>query len=517
MRVVTATQMAAIDHDTIAAGTPGLELMERAGRAICDALDEGGWLDDGGPIVIVCGKGNNGGDGFVMARVLAESDLDIRVLMLAPRDELSEDSRANHDRLPRSVRVVAGERENWADQMREEAAQATLVVDAVFGTGIEPPLREPYSSLFAAMNAAPAPVVAVDIPSGVSGDDGDADPSAVVADLTITMGSPKLGLLVPPGRDHVGELHVVDIGFPEDVVARHAADWHILGLDDYRAMLPARSSDMHKYDMGCLLAVAGSRPYAGASQLCGLGALRSGVGLLTMMVPEGIETALRVGLPEAILRVMPATNAGTLAPVMVQEEDALLLKKTAVAVGPGLGADKDTDGWVCRFAERCQLPLVLDADGLGAFARQNRTLRFESKNVVLTPHAGELARLTGVTADQIVARRLELAPELAARWQAVLVLKGSPTVIGLPSGKTVINPCGDDTLARGGTGDVLTGVIGSLLAQGCPAAEAAMLGVFLHGLAGDVAAEAMGRRGALVREIADGVAVVLRELGESRG
>ncbi len=237
--------------------------------------------------------------------------------------------------------------------------------------------------------------------------------------------------------------------------------------------------------------MAGSRAYSGAAVLCGLGALRSGVGLLTMLVPEGLDTALRVALPEAILRVLPATQAGTLAPLMVQDEDDLLWKKTALAVGPGLGTDRQTDGWVCRLVERCALPLVLDADGLGAFARQNLTPRFASAEVVLTPHAGELARLLGVTADEVVSRRMDLVPELAARWQAVLLLKGSPTVIGTPAGEVYVNPSGDDVLARGGTGDVLTGVIGSLLAQGSSARDAALLGALVHGLAGDAAAAAM--------------------------
>lgn len=512
MRIVTARQMAAIDRDTIEAGTPGLELMERAGRALCDQLDAGGWLDDDGPVLAVCGKGNNGGDGLVLARLLCEVGVACRVLLLGARDRLSQSARTNLDRLPRSVTLLEADAERWCEQFAELSAGCTLVIDAVFGTGIQPPLRAPYPELFAAMTTAPIPLVAVDIPSGVSGDDGAADPDAVAADATITVGLPKLGLMLPPGRDHVGELHVVDIGFDEATIARHAAPWHVLGLQDYCDLLPVRPTDTHKYEVGCLLAAAGSRAFAGAAQLCGLGALRSGVGLLTMLVPEGLETSLRVALPEAIVSAQPATPAGTLAPLMVQDEDDILWKKTALAVGPGLGSHRDTDAWVVRLAERCALPLVLDADGLGAFGRQNRTPHFVSDQVVLTPHAGELARLLGSTADEVVARRLELVPELAAQWGAVLVLKGSPTVIGLPSGEVFLNPSGDDTLARGGSGDVLTGVIGSLLAQGQTAAEAALLGCLVHGMAGDVAAGVAGRRGARVTEIADGVAVVLAEM-----
>lgn len=512
LRLVTARQMAAIDHQTIAAGTPGLELMERAGKALCEALDEGGWLEPDAPILIVCGKGNNGGDGLVMARHLAITGWPVRVLLLAGPDSLSAEARTNLERLPDAVTMIEGESGRWPAQLNDAAAGCGLVLDAIFGTGIAPPLRDPYPELLAAINELAVPVVAIDVPSGVSADDGSADPDAIVADATITVGLPKLGLILPPGRDHVGQLAVVDIGFSAGTIAAHASPWFLPTLADYLAMLPDRPSDLHKYQAGCLLAIAGSRAYAGAAQLCGLGALRSGVGLLTHLVPEGLAPALRTGLPEAIVHEVPATGRGTIAPIMVQDEDDLLWKKDALAIGPGLGTDAETDAWICRLVERCELPLVLDADGLGAFARLGRTPSFAASEVVLTPHAGELGRLLGTNADEVLARRFDLAAELTERWQAVLVLKGSPTVIGCPGGEVVVNTSGDDTLARGGTGDVLTGVIGSLLAQGAPATAAAQLGAWVHGLAGEVAASTRGRRGALVREIADGVATVLAEL-----
>ena len=509
MRVCTATQMAAIDRDTIAAGTPGLELMERAGGALCDALDAGGWLDPQAAVGIVCGKGNNGGDGLVMARLLAESGLAVRVLLLAAREDLSADARANLDRLPAGVPVTPGDRARWPAQVAELAAGCGVLVDAVFGTGIQPPLRDPYPALLDAINAAGVPVVAVDVPSGVSGDDGAADPRAVTADATITVGLPKLGLLLPPGRDHTGTLSVVDIGFADEMVARHAPDWHLATLADYAAMLPDRPSDTHKYRVGCLLVLAGSRRYSGAAQLTGLGALRSGVGLLTLGVPASVETALRVGLPEAILRPLPETAAGTFAPLSVDALEDLLARQDALAIGPGLGSDPETDQWVFDLVRDRRRPLVLDADALSVYGRLGRPPSFATDQVVLTPHPGELARMTGLETARIAESRLELVPELARRWQAVLLLKGSPTLIGLPDGRLFVNPSGDDALARGGAGDVLTGLIGGLLAQGCPAAEAALLGAMVHGLAGEAAAREHGRRGVLAREIADAVAPVL--------
>jgi NAD(P)H-hydrate epimerase len=507
MRVCTATQMTAIDRETIAAGTPGRELMERAGHALCDALDAGGWLPRDAPVAIVCGKGNNGGDGLVMARLLSEAGLAVRVLLLAPRDDLSEDARANCDRLPRSVTVTAGDRGRWPEQVRELTAGCGLVVDAVFGTGITPPLRAPYDALCRAIGDSAAPVVAVDVPSGVDGDDGSADPSAVTADATLTVGLPKLGLLLPPGRDHTGQLAVVDIGFADELCARHARDWHLPTLADARAMLPARPSDTYKTAVGSLLVLAGSAAYGGAPQLTALGALRAGVGMLHLGCVEALLDSLRTAVPEAIAHPLAGTPAGTLA--LPEDPLALASGMDAVALGPGLGDHPATDRGVVALATGSEQPLVVDADGLNAFARLGRAPAFASEHVVMTPHPGELARLLGSTPGEVVARRLELVPELAQRWQVVLLLKGSPTLIGLPDGSLWLNPSGDDALARGGAGDVLTGVIGALLAQGCPAADAARLGALVHGLAGEHAAAGRGRRGVLTREIAEAVATVL--------
>jgi hydroxyethylthiazole kinase-like uncharacterized protein yjeF len=237
--------------------------------------------------------------------------------------------------------------------------------------------------------------------------------------------------------------------------------------------------------------------------------------MLTVGAAVGLETALRVGLPEAILRPLPETAAGTLAPLDGPVLADLLARQDAVALGPGLGDDPTTDAWVCDLLAALDRPLVADADALSAFGRLGRAPAFASPEVVLTPHPGELSRLTGLSAEDIVRRRLDLVPELAARWNVVLLLKGSPTLVGLPDGRVFINPSGDDALARGGSGDVLTGLIGALLAQGCPAADAALLGALVHGLAGEAAAAQHGRRGVLVREIAHEVAHVLETLEQA--
>jgi len=513
MRVATAREMAAIDRATIDGGVPGEELMERAGREIVRALlDLFPEIAPPAGVAICCGKGNNGGDGLVMARLLDNLGFAVRVLLLGLPEDLSPGARRNHDRLPPGVAVVSVPPEEWADRWRALCADCDLAVDAVFGTGITPPVGAAHAALFAAFAELPIPVLAVDVPSGVAGDSGRVDPIAVRADATVTVGLPKLGLLLPPGRDHVGELAVVDIGFDAGLVREHTADRHWLPPGELAALLPPRPTDGHKYRFGTVLVVAGSRAYGGAAALAGLGALRSGAGLVAVAAPAPLETALRATLPEALVTALPATPAGTIAPLGREEAERLLARRHAVAVGPGLGDDPSTDAWAVEFLAGLALPAVVDADALSACARLGREPRFGGREVVITPHAGELARLAGVRPADVERRRLELAPELARRWNAVLLLKGSPSVVATPDGALAINGSGHDALAHGGTGDVLTGLVGGLLAQGCPARDAAVLGAWLHGRAGEIAAAGRSRRAVLAREVADALPEAFADL-----
>ncbi|MGD9547194.1 MAG: NAD(P)H-hydrate dehydratase [Candidatus Krumholzibacteriia bacterium] len=510
MRVCTSAQMAAIDRETIEGGVSGLELMERAGGAMTEVL-----LDfladedlDGGALVLV-GKGNNGGDGLVVARLLEGEGLDVTVMLLARPGDLQPDAGANFKRLPRSVEVVMVEPSDWAETFEELSEGACVVVDAVFGTGVKPPLRAEYATLFRAVNDAGMPCVALDVPSGVCGDDGRVDPVAVACDLTITVGLPKLGLLQAPGRDFTGDIEVVDIGFPEEVCNRHAPDIHYLEREDYAALLPARPSWAHKYRFGKALLVAGSRSFGGAAHLAALGALRSGAGLVTLAAPDCLEIALRGGLPEVLQRPLPCTETGTIAAPGDGAWADLLAGQSALGIGPGLDADEATDAWLIGALETCPLPLVVDADALGAFARCEIRPRFAHGHVIMTPHPGEFSRLWGLPVVEVQARRFELAAQAAAAWNAVVMLKGSPTVIAAPDGRVFINPSGDDALARGGSGDVLTGLLAGLLAQGMPALAAALLGAYVHGLAGSLAATEAGSRSVLVREAAAALGPVL--------
>jgi len=508
MRVCTAHQMAAIDADTIAAGTSGHELMERAGAAMADGVLQ--FLDNSaealqqtggawGRVLILCGKGNNGGDGLVVARFLSKAGLSVAVMMMADRCDLSADTCRNYDLLPSGVDVLHPARNHWVGAIGPLLDEADVVVDSIFGTGITPPLRPPFVELISTINDSGVPSVALDIPSGVDGNDGRVDPVALAADLTITVGLPKRGLLLAPGRDFSGEIQVVDIGFPKEICNRHSSDHHWLSRHEYLGLLPPRPTDSHKYHFGRLAILAGSRTYGGAAHLAGLGALRSGVGLVKMAVPMELVESTRVGLPEALAVGLATTESGTIESVPGTMMDHLLESQNAVVLGPGLDAHEATDAWVVDFLGKLDLPVVVDADGLGAFSRLGHELNFGHESVVLTPHAGELARLVGMSSAEVLARRFDLIPELAARWGVVLMLKGAPSLIAAPDGRLFINPSGDD---RGGSGDVLSGLIGGLLAQGSPALEAALLGAFVHGLAGTLASENSSPRSVLVRETA---------------
>ena len=513
MRIATAAQMSEIDRVTIAGGVAGLDLMECAGREMTwQLLREYPDLEPPMPVAVVCGKGNNGGDGLVVARHLDDLGYDVTVMLLAEPAALSPEASANLERLPASVARETPPREAWAERAVDLSVESELVIDAVFGTGIAPPVRGDYVPLFEALNAGCAPVLSLDIPSGVSGDDGAVDPVAVRADATITVGLPKLGLLLTPGREYVGRLSVVDIGFEDAVCEAHTDDRHYLLPEDYADLLPARPADLHKYRAGTVAVVGGSRRLGGAVLLATLGALRSGAGLVTAVLPDLHAAAAPAVVPEALIRPWPVDAAGGLAPSAAELDD-LAARQDALAIGPGLGDAHVTDAWLLDRLAAETRPLVVDADGLSAFARAGRAPAFAHGRVVLTPHAGELARLSGIDSARLAAERFDLIPELARRWNVVLLAKGAPTLVAAPDGPLVVNPTGHDALAHGGTGDVLTGLIGGLLAQGLDAFDAALLGAWLHGRAGEIIAEASGtRRCLLARELADALPLAFAEL-----
>jgi ADP-dependent NAD(P)H-hydrate dehydratase / NAD(P)H-hydrate epimerase len=497
---VTAAEMRAIDQGTIEAGTPGLRLMERAGEAVVLVLrrELGAALRHG--TLVVAGRGNNGGDGLVVARLLRRRRSKVEVVLVGERGALSPDAAANLRRLERAGgRVIALDRIG-IDGFVARLRRAGVVVDALFGTGIRSPLDARSIAVIEAMNAAGAPVVAVDVPSGLDADRGVALESAVQATLTVTFAFPKVGLLVHPGVDLAGDVVVADIGIAAAAVdavrPRHA----LLTGGFLPTRIPLRAPDSHKGTYGHLLVIGGSRGKIGAVAIAARAAFRSGAGLVTVAGASRDLGHVLAVTPEVMTAALPERGEEPLATKAPRAIEALLAGKSAVVVGPGLGTGEGAER-VLRTVLAADLPVVVDADGLNLLAADVGSLRERDAPTVLTPHPGEMARLVGRSTEDVQVDRLALARVLAAESRTVVVLKGSRTIVASPHGDVAINPSGNPGMATGGMGDALAGILGSLLAQGLPPFDAAAAAVHWHGLAGDRVARRHGEAGILASDV----------------
>lgn len=514
MRVLTSEQMQRVDAETIATVCPGVDLMERAGRGCAEFIlhEFGAGVAPGNAAAhasIFCGAGNNGGDGLVIARWLAEANWSVSVHLFHPAERLTPDAQRNHQRLMSMAARGAGvtfydvSDPDWIAQALDDVASARVLVDAMLGTGVSGSPRGALVDAIRLIGDADVPVVSVDIPSGVNGSTGETPGEAVMAAHTLTIGAPKIGTLFHPGRQHCGRVHVIDIGFPDEIIDKHADAVQLLDLQAAAARLPYRAPDAHKFGAGILLVVAGSRQYRGAALLAAEAGLRSGAGMVYLGVPASIHDAVDVALREAITVALPETADGTVAPGALATLGPYLERAHALVVGPGLGRTQETDRFVEDLVRAAAVPVVMDADAIHAFAgRPAAIAEFAGEApVVLTPHAGELARLLGESVVDAAGARLAAARDIAGRFGVTLVYKGAPTLVSAPGEDVWINTSGSSALATGGTGDVLAGLIGGMLAQGASPLDAALVGCLLHGRAGEAAAEDLGKRGAIAGDL----------------
>jgi hydroxyethylthiazole kinase-like uncharacterized protein yjeF len=504
--VLTPEEAAALDRETQAGATTAEALMERAGRAVARAARELAGGTYGRRAVVVCGKGNNGGDGLVAARQLGRWGMRTTVVLIEDPGTLREPAATNATRLTEvpAVRVRTFHERGF----RRELQRADVAVDAIFGTGFRGMPEDEWAAAIASLNEAGAPIAAVDIPSGVNGATGVVEGEAVRARLTVTFGAAKLGAVLMPGAEHAGIVRVVDIGFPEDLVRSRA--W-LTEPSDVAEWLPSRTADTHKRASGVLVVVAGSRGMTGAARLIALAAGRIGAGLVTVGAPEGSLPQIQAGLTEATFLPLPETADGTVASEAMDPVWERLEAADALAVGPGLTTNHRTVAFVRDLVRRSPVPLVLDADGLNAFTGDGVALRNRDADAILTPHVGEFSRLTGVKPRDLDADRPAHVRALAEQSGAVTLLKGSRTLIADPGGRLLVNVTGSPVLATAGTGDVLTGMIGGLLARGLPPLEAAAAAAYLHGLAGVYAGRDLGKgalAGDVLARVPDAVALV---------
>jgi hydroxyethylthiazole kinase-like uncharacterized protein yjeF len=482
--LLDAETMRAVDRWAIEErGVGSLDLMERAGAGVARMVEQ---LAPDGPVAVVCGKGNNGGDGLVVARLLREAGRSVTVVCVAPVGELEGDPRANLQRLAGEAPLELAE-----DRERSEKvlAKASVIVDALLGTGFGGEPRGMVGEAIEIVNHARAPVVSVDVPSGVDASTGIVSGVAVRARITVTFHAQKPGLWIAPGKGYAGKVERIDIGIP-----RGAPDETKIGLIDpsVLGLLPRRGASSTKFSSGHVLVAGGSRGLTGAPRMAAQAAMRAGAGYVTACVPASLQAILATGgPPELMTRGLPDEDGGLTAGG-VESVLAASERGGALALGPGLGRDDEAAQFARELAREAKVALVLDADGLNAHAGRLGELSLRSAPTVLTPHAGELGRLLEVGSEEVERERLRHVRAAAERAQAVVVLKGDDTLIAEPSGRVAVSPGGTPALATAGTGDVLTGVIAALLAAGLDPVTAAAAGVSLHAEAGREAARRLG-------------------------
>jgi len=480
-------------------GIPGTELMERAGGGLAALVVE---RAPQGTVAVVCGKGNNGGDGLVAARVLREQGREVRVLLLADPGDYKGDARANLDRLPGAAPVAFA-----ADRL----ADASAIVDAILGTGFAGVPRDPAAGAIEAINqfGGGAEVVACDMPSGVNGSTGEIAGVAVQAAATATFHAGKPGLWIAPGKSYAGDVRTVEIGIPPGGPASAS-----IGLIEPRVvdLVPTRGHDSTKFSAGQVLVCGGSMGLTGAPCMSSEAAMRAGAGYVTALIPASLDPIFEAALLEVMTVPLP-DEGGSLTVAARDEVLERCARADAMVLGPGLGRAPDSFELARSLAGSAPVPLVLDADGLNAHAGRLEALSKREAQAVLTPHAGELARLLGTDSSEVAAHRLQAARSAAVAARAILLLKGDDTLVAEPGGRVAVSRGGVPALATAGTGDVLSGVIGSFLAKRMDPFTATCAAVFLHAAAGRLAAQEIGPEGVMAHDVIERLPAALRGLG----
>src|SRR6478672_7267387 len=489
MRVLNTQQMREADRRTIdEIGIPSIVLMENAGRQAVAAMEAAFEDLPTTRVGVMCGRGNNGGDGFVVARTLIQRGIETSVFLLGSVADVRGDARTNLEVLGRiGLTVVEITNAQEWELHFSEVSQCELIVDAILGTGFHGQLSGLLETVVADLNGLGVPIVSIDLPTGLSADTAEVEGEAIEASMTITLGAPKIPLVLPPADTYSGDLVIADIGIPFPILDDVEGPYiELLTRERMRELVPARAAESHKGDFGRVLVIAGSLGRSGAAHLAAIGALRSGAGLVTIATPRSCLPIVAAMAPEYMTEPLDETAAGTID--FAALDRVLDFKADVIAVGPGLGQSPGTAAFVHGLLERAGVPLILDADALNAFSGDpERLVGRDGVDVVITPHPGEMARLLNVSVEAVQHNRLHHATEFAANHRVHVVLKGHRTIIATPENRTFINLTGNSGMATGGTGDLLTGMIAAWFGQLLDAEAACKLAVYLHGTAGDLA------------------------------
>lgn len=515
MKVVTSETMRNLDRQAINDfGIPGRKLMENAGRNCAEIIINEFGEGKNRFALILAGKGNNGGDGYVIARLLTEKGWNVKVIVLAEREQIGGDAAFNLELLPSLLVSCCTRQKELSDLFREETPKADLIVDALLGTGLGSEVSGVYREAIELINNSGRPVLSVDIPSGIHGTTGNVLGYAVRADITVTFAFAKLGHVLYPGGENVGRLIVTDIGIPQELMEQTPGH-EFLNEQAIRPLLRRRDRHGHKGNFGHCLFIAGSRGKTGAAALCANTAVRTGSGLVTLAIPDSLNPVLEIKTTEAMTVPLPESPGGYLADNAYHVIMNLMGSRDALAIGPGIDHRPGTVTLVRNLVESVEIPMVIDADGLNALALDTTILsRKKSTAVVLTPHPGEMARLLGGPLPEDYGDRIRVALEFASNFGVFLILKGARTIITSPDGRSAINGSGNPGMASGGMGDVLTGVITSLLGQGYGPWDACRLGVFIHGYSADMVAGIKGEIGISATDVQENIPYAYQRLTE---
>lgn len=513
MKIVTAHTMQELDRRAIEEySIPGRELMELAGKGCAEHILAAYGTRSSKKVVILAGKGNNGGDGYVIARYLLGKGWQVLVIVLAERAAIHGDALTNLVLLPDEILSFCPDEGEITEKHTDDLLQADLLVDALLGTGLRNDLQGVYLEAVELINRSPGKVVAVDIPTGVHGTTGRILGTAVRANLTVTFAAAKLGHVLYPAADTVGRLVIVDIGIPPQLL-NNATGYDFLNEKLMAPLVKRRDRQAHKGHFGHCLIIAGSPGKTGAAALAANSAVRTGAGLVTLAVPESLNQILELKTTEAMTLPLPDAGTGHLTTHVLPVLERQLPGKQALAIGPGIDRRPAGVTVVHTLIETVSAPMVIDADGLNALAEDITVLqRKRSANIVLTPHPGEMSRLLGSSIPDVAAIRISVAQEFARTHGVYVVLKGARTIVAAPNGMAAINGSGNPGMASGGMGDVLTGVIVSLLGQGYTTWNACRLGVFLHGLAGDLVAMEQGETGMTASDLIERLPLAFNRL-----
>lgn len=520
MKIVSSEQMRVLDNKAISEGTAGIELMERAGTGLVAVLQKEITDIVKKKVVVFVGKGNNGGDGLVVARKLKGLRDQVRVILLAEEEEMREDTKTNLTRARGADIDIIPLKDLSTEKIKEEIFRSDIIVDAIFGTGFSGVIGDMAKDTIEAINNSKKYVVACDIPSGVNGNTGEVEGPCVDSDLTVTFAYPKKGLFLYPGYRFVGNIRAVDIGIKDE---ESPSRWNMLTSSEIKEILPKRRKDAHKKSFGHVLILAGSSGMTGAATLACQGALKVGAGLVTLGIPESLNTIMEVKITEAMTLPLPETEEKSLRAKGVGEIlDFIERRKVDVLViGPGLSTNRSTGKLVKKILKKVDLPCILDADGINLLASEATLAKAKAK-IIITPHPGELGRLLGKKAEEIQRERIRHAFQFSEENNLVCVLKGYQTVV--TKGEDVfINPLGNPGMASGGSGDVLSGMIGGLVGQlrlletekKNSLLSAAICGVYLHSLAGDLARREKGEMSLIASDIVEKIPGAVREVLEN--